>query len=267
MQEFIDRLMNALKAGGPNSADVQQVLQQIGAQFPGQAEVARAIVSGWPTSPAPPPPQPASSSSGFSFTSWKFIAPVLAALGIGTGAGAGIDMKSLRDSLEKIPLPQISNRWALLGVVAAVGGGVGFAYSFYRKHWTIALPTFARGQNQFQVASWGFLRNVFMAAVVSAATTWLAFSNMAPPPDGNLLTWTVLLSAVAAGVVGSRMASGEVEKQVLWEALSSSSEKPAVAGLGKLVGKAATPLHAAALATGQAVPGVKPPQAIRLLRK
>ena len=266
MQELFARLITTLKAGGPNSADVQQVLQQINEQFPAQAEVAKSIVNGWTTSPTTQP-QPVSSSSGFSFTSWKFLAPVLAALGIGTGAGAGIDTKSLGEFLKTLPLPYIGNRWALLGVVAAVGAIVGFAYSFYRNNWTIILPTFSKSQDQFKVASWGFLRNVVMAAIVSGATTGLAFSkSSAPQTDGNLLTWTVLASAMAAGLVGSRMASGEVEKNVLWEALSNSAEKPAVPGLGKLVDDAKTALDAAAIATGQAVPGVKPPKEMSFVR-
>ncbi len=267
MPDPITSLVNALKAGGPSSAGVQQILQEINTQFPAQADVARTILDGWPASPVKPP-QPASSNSGFDFTSWKFITPVLAALGLGTGAGAGIDTKSLMESLKTIPLPHIGNRWELLGVVAAVGAIVGLAYSFYRNNWTIILPTFSKSQNQFQMGSFGFLRNVFMAALVSAATTWLAFSNQAVPPgDGNLLTWTVLMSAVVAGVVGSRMVSGEVEKNVLWEALSSSAAKPAVPGLATLVDNAKTALDAAAIATGKVVPGVKPPKEMSLVRQ
>jgi hypothetical protein len=257
--------MKALTAGGPKSADVQQVLQQINTQFPAQADVAKSIVDGWPTSQATPP-ESVSLTSGFSFTSWKFLAPVLAALGIGSGAGASIDTKSLMDSLKTIPLPLINNRWELLGVVAAVGAIVGFAYSFYRNNWTLVLPKFSKNQDQFKVASWGFLRNVLMAAVVSAGTTWLAFSSTSSS-DGNLLTWTVLMSAAAAGLVGSRMASGEVEKSVLWEALATAAERPAASGLGKLVDDAKTPLDAAAIATGQSVPGVRPPKEMNLVRQ
>jgi hypothetical protein len=258
-------LVNALKAGGPNSASVQQVLQEINAQFPAQADVAKSIVDGWPTSPATPP-EAVSLTSGFSFTSWKFLAPVLAALGIGSGAGASIDTKALMDSLKTIPLPVINNRWELLGVVAVVGAIVGFAYSFYRNNWTIILPKFSKNQDQFKVASWGFLRNVLMAAIVSAGTTWLAFSSTSSS-DGNLLTWTVLMSTAAAGLVGSRMASGEVEKNVLWEALATAAERPPASGLGKLVDDAKTPLDAAAIATGQSVPGVKPPKEMNLVRR
>ena len=125
MQELFTRLMSALTAGGPNSAEVLQVLQQINAQFPAQAEVAKSIVNGWTASRAPQP-QPVSSGSGFSFSSWKFLAPVLAALGIGTGAGAGIDAKSFWDTIKTLPLPHVGNRWELFGVVAAVGAVVGF---------------------------------------------------------------------------------------------------------------------------------------------
>jgi hypothetical protein len=268
MQELFARLITALNAGGPNSADVQQVLQQINVQFPAQADVAKSIVTGWVASPAVTP-QPVSKDPGFSPWSWKFITPVLAALGLGTGAGAGIDTKSLWESIKTVPLPYIGNRWELLGVVAVVGAIVGFAYSFYRNNWTIVLPTFSKSQEQFKVASLGFLRNVFMAAVVSAATTWLAFASTAdvPPKEGNLLTWTVLASAMAAGLVGSRMASGEVEKNVLWEALSTSAENPAFSGLGKLVTDAKTALDAAAIATGEKVPGVKTPKDIGFVRQ
>ena len=267
MQELFTRLINALKSGGPDSAEVQQVLQQINAQFPAQTEAAKSIVSGW-VGTQPVSVQPVSQNPGFGFTSWKFVAPVLAALGVGTGAGAGIDKQALWESIKTLPLPHIGNRWELLGVVAIVGAVVGFAYSFYRNNWTIILPSFTKGQDQFKVASWGFLRNVFMASVVSAGTTWLAFSS-APKPgaDGNFLTWTVLASAMAAGLVGSRMASGEVEKNVLWEALSNSAGKPAVTGLGNLVSEAKTPLDAAAIATGLPVPGVKPPKEMSVVRQ
>jgi hypothetical protein len=228
--------------------------------------LAKAIVNGWVGIPRGSA-RTASADPGFSFSSWKFIAPVLAALGIGTGAGAGIGTKSLLEPLKTLPVPVVSNRWELLGVVAVVGAVVGFAYSFYRNNWTIILPTFSRSQDQFKLASWGFLRNVLVAAVVSVATTWFAFSS-APKPasDGNLLNWTVLVSAIVTGLVGSRMASGEVEKQVLWEALTMSAEKPAVPGLARLVENAKTPLDAAALVTGQPVPGVKPPKEMSLVR-
>ena len=154
-------------------------------------------------------------------------------------------------------------------MVAGAGAVVGFVYSFYRNNWTIILPTFSKSQEQFKVASWGVLRNVFMAAVVSAATTWLAFASTAavPPKDGNLLTWTVLASAMAAGLVGSRMASGEVEKNVLWEALATSADNPSVPGLGTLVENAKTPLDAASIATGQPMPGVRPPKEIKAVRQ
>ena len=268
MSDSITRLVNALKAGGPGSPDVQKVLQEINTQPPADADVAKTIVSGWTGSP-PVSAQPVSQTPATGSSSWKLIASILAGLGIRGVGGAGIDTKALWESLKTVPLPYIANRWELLGVVAVVGAVVGFAYSFYRNNWTIILPTFSKTQEQFKVAAWGFLRNVFMAAVVSAATTWLAFASTAavPPKDGNLLTWTVIASAMAAGLVGSRMSSGEVEKSVLWEALSTSTENPAVSGLGKLVSDAKTPLDAAAIATGEKVAGVKEPKGMSHIRQ
>jgi hypothetical protein len=263
MQELFNRLIAALAAGGPNSPDVQQVLQQINQQFPGQADVARAIVSGWAggaAPPAQPPGQPPQTTGVW----WKVLVPTLAALGIGTGAGTQLDASGLLKTITSIPLPQVTNRWPMLGIVAALGAVVGVAYSVYRNNWALILPSFARDQNQFKVASWGFLRNLFMGAVVSTLTTWTAFANA--PANTNLLTWTVLLSAVAAGVVGSRMASGQVEKDVLWTALAQSADQPPVPGLGRLVDNAKTALDAAAIATGQPVPGVKPPPEMSVVR-
>ena len=266
MQELIARLMTALSTGGPNSAAVQQVLREINVRYPDQTDTALAIVAGWPA--AARTGQSGPSDSGMSFTSWKFIAPVLASLGIG-GAGAQfVDTNSVMRFFATLPLPQVSNRWELLGVVAAVGAVFGLGYSFYRNNWTLILPTFSRTQSQFKVASWGSLRNVVMAALAAVATTWLALSNGPPAAqDANLLTWSVLGSAVVAGIVGSRMTSGEVEKSVLWEALSTAADQQEIAGLGKLVSDAKTPLDAAAIATGSAVPGVKPPKEISVVRQ
>jgi hypothetical protein len=118
--------------------------------------------------------------------------------------------------------------------------------------------------------SGAFLGTVFglalVAAIVSVGMTWLTFSSRSSS-DGNRLIWTVLMSAAAAGLVGSRMASGEVEKDVLWDALAASAERPLAPGLGKLVDDAKTPLDAAAIATGQSVPGVKPPKEMNLVRR
>jgi hypothetical protein len=254
MSELITQLAAALMASGPNSNDAQQIRQQIRLQSPAEVNMADEMVKKWRDSSAAPPPQPASSNSDGPSLPWKSVTAVLAALGIGTGAGAGIDFKSLPAYFENVPLPFIGNRWELLGVVAAVGAIVGFLYSFYRNNWTIVMPAFSRSQQQFKVASWGFLRNVVMGATVAAATTWTAFSSMpATAAGGNLLTWTVLLSAVVAGIVGSRMTSGEAEKNVLWDALARSAENPAVPGLGPSVRNAKTPDLASKIVTGGAV--------------
>ncbi len=63
------------------------------------------------------------------------------------------------------------------------------------------------------------------------------------------------------------MASGEIEKKVLWKALSTSTENPSVAGLGKMVTDAKPALDAAAIATGQKIPGVTAPKEMTLVRQ
>jgi hypothetical protein len=45
VQELFDRLAAALTAGGPDSTEVKNVLQQFDQQFPAQSAAARAIVA------------------------------------------------------------------------------------------------------------------------------------------------------------------------------------------------------------------------------
>ncbi|HEX3151311.1 MAG TPA: hypothetical protein VHR66_24750 [Gemmataceae bacterium] len=186
--------------------------------------------------------------------------PLLGGLGIGAGAGAGATSFSWKD-IQKLPLPDVTNRWALLGIVALIGAIVGVAHVYYRNNWTLPWPT-TRMENGTKVFSLGFLRNMLVASGVAMATTWIAFANVAvDPPDPNgevrtnapeprstLLTWNVLVSAVVAGVMGSRMASGQVEMKDLWKTLGKVAEAPARPGIKEKIDSAKTATDAAKIA-------------------
>ena len=248
MQELFARLQKILAAGGSNAADVPLLLQQIEATCPQQSWLAQAMVNGTLVGEGGQPDPPQSS-----WLTAKTLIPLLGGLGIGGGA-AGLANISWED-LPKPPLPQVTNQWVLLAIVGAIGGIVGLAHSFYRNNWTLLLPSLSVSHGQLQIKTLGFVRNLIAAAVVSIATTWIAFANVAvggpaatDSDQPSLLTWNIVMGAAAAGVFGSRMSSGEVEKNTLWQSLSTSVEAPAVAGLGKKVRNAKTPFDAAAIA-------------------
>src|SRR5262249_37062455 len=145
------------------------------------AMVDGAIISegGEPQSSAPP--------AETSWLSAKTITFLLGGLGI--GGSVGLTKFSWSD-LEKPPLPDVTSQWVLLIIVAVVGWLVGLAHAFYRNNWSLILPVISRDGGRFRVRSFGFLRNVFMASLVSVATTWIAFSNVAvenpvPPAKGE----------------------------------------------------------------------------------
>ena len=253
MQELFANLQQELAAGGSNAPSVQPLLQQIQANHPKESWIAQAMVDGTAIGEGGQPS--VSNPPQSSWLSAKSLLPLLGGLGIGGGAGVGLSNLSWQD-IQKLPLPQVTNQWELLAIVGAVGGIVGVAYSFYRNNWTLLIPSVSVSRGRLQIKTLGFVRNLIAAAVVSVATTWIAYAHAgvggpAAPGDNHpsLLTWNILMSAVAAGIVGSRMASGEVEKNTLWQALSASVEATAVPGLGKEVRNAATPFKAAAIAS------------------
>jgi hypothetical protein len=270
MQELFATLLKELGENGPGSPSVQSVLSEIAHRFPGEAPRARAMVDGTLLASGGQP-QAAPAQDGQSpWWASKLSIAGLSVLG-GGSAGAGLTNVSWQN-LQKPPLPDVTSQWTLLAIVAALGAVVGLAHSFYRNGWAFIMPVLARGDGRFQVNSLGFLHNVIAGAAVAVATTWIAFSNTAVGNDakksateaavgavpGSLLTWNVLMSAVVAGVVGSRMSSGQVEKNTLWQALSRVVEAPMSPGLAKDVLDAKTPFDAVTVATGTPPPGFVP---------
>jgi hypothetical protein len=269
MQELCAKLLKALGEGGPDSPAVQDLLREIDAKFPEQAWRARGMLDVFLLSTGAKPRSSDPPSGNSSWLSGKTVAMLLGGLGVGGSAVAGFNNIRWED-VQKPPLPDVTNQWILLAIVAVIGALVGVAHSFYRNNWSLVLPRMARGGGLFKVATFGFVRNMVVAATVSVFTTWIAFSDaVVAPADANaapragpekpkttLLTWNVLFSVVVAGVVGSRMASGQVEVRRLWDALSITAESAPVPGLGKEVIAAKTPFEAIA-ATGILTPELK----------
>jgi hypothetical protein len=267
MQELFAKLLQALAATGANSPEVQQYLAEIEANFKDKAGWARAMVDGARIGEGD---QPISSPPAPSWLSARFLVPLLGGLSVGGGTVAGI-LKLAHDGLDGFALPTVTSQWVLVLIVAVLGALVGLTHAFFRNGPTLILPTINWKGGRISVQSFGFLRNMFMASLVAVATTWMAFFHVsvadtpdkagpnAGPPAANqsLLTWNVLLSTLVAGIVGSRMASGQVELKTVLQALAITAEAPAVPGLGKRILNAKTPLEAVALATG--APPPRPP--------
>ena len=227
----------------------------------------------------------ASSKQPTGYSGKALVASAIGALGIGGAAGGGIE--SLKwDKLPRLELPYVNSYWTLMAIVSALGALVGLGHSFYRNNWTFLPFTWVKSERGYKVESWGFVLNMAMAAAVAIATTWMATSKEADVPGNSdktatvssdtpapsaaseaegavkpeklpanespvtksLLTWQVLLSAFVASLVGSRMASGETEKDVLWKALSTTAEMPPVPGATIEIEGAKTPFAAAAIA-------------------
>lgn len=252
MQELFAKLRTALE-GEADFAEVQRLLAEIDVKYPNEAWRARAMVDGVIISQGGQPQTKAPPAAESSWLSPKTLWPLLGGLGVGGSAGAGLMSISWTD-LKKPPLPDITNQWILLAIVGVVGALAGVGHAFYRNNFALNLPSFSWQGGQFKIGSFGFLRNMFVATLVSIATTWFGFANVsaetseptkevrppAPTPGTTLLTWNVLISAIVAGVVGSRMASGEVDMNNLWQALGKVAESPGVPGLNSLVKNAKT---------------------------
>lgn len=270
MQELFATLRTAADAAVPDRDEITRLLKQITAVSPDAGGRARAMADGLLMARGLPPlADPAPAAGPPPATGLMSQNGLLAMLGVG-GAGFGLANLPFKN-LPKPALPEVTNQWVLLAIVAVVGAIVGLGHVFYRNNWTLITPVVSRAAGRFQVLTFGFLRNVAVAAGVAALTTWLAFpapEAVAPKTvDGgveaaSLLTWNVLASAVAAGVVGSRMASGEVEVKNLWKALSKTADAPAEAGLGARVREARTPFEAVTIATGTAPPGFSPAKGV-----
>lgn len=242
MQELLAKLQQQLSDSGPVPPPVQDTMRQIDA----------ALVGGGGQAPEK---QPDSSS-------WLKSKGMIGALCVLAGtAGVGIG-KIPWEKLSKLPLPGVTNTWLLLAIVATIGALTGLAHAFYRNKRSLLVPVITRDGGRIHVKTFGYLANVAAGSGVAVLTAWMAMSNVsaeAPPAvPPNLLSWNVLLSAVLAGVVGSRMASGDVETSALLKALSTRTESPAVPGLGKKVQEASTVMEAITVATGVPPPGFVP---------
>ena len=253
MSDLFDKLLKEMREHGPLSPGVAEILQEMSSKFPDETPRAREMVA---MLAANTTQTKEDTSPLMSLLTSKTSIATLSVL-----AGGGLTFGALSIPSDKLPEPpQVTSQWALFAIVAVLGAIAGFAYSFYRNNWTVPLPIFKRSGGKLGVESFGVLRNVGMAVVVAVATVWTAMAQMPVEPTPNpaetqppavvpaprsLLTWTVIVSAIVAGVVGSRMASGEVEKNTLWTALAKAVEQPAVEGLGRLVADAKTPHEAA----------------------
>lgn len=260
MNELFAQLRAAADAPTPNLPEVRRLLAEVDETTPADGPRARTMVDGLLISHGLPPLEE-NSAGGSSFLSPRMVLMGL----IGGGAGVSIGNVSFKD-IPKPPLPEVNNPWLVMLIVAAVGGVVGFGYAFYQNG-TLVMPVVVRGGGQLRVRTFGFLRNVALAAVVAVLTVWVAFPSTTvagvegedKPPPPPLLTWNLLAAAAAAGVVGSRMASGQEDTRALWKALSASVDTASKPGLGVRVEKARTPLEAATLA-GTPPPGFTPPR-------
>jgi hypothetical protein len=268
MQELFAKLVTALSAHAPDSSEVQQALQQIEARFPKEVARARALVDGFVISQGGKPQNPAPTADTSSWLSGKTLMPLLGGLGVGGGAASAFHNLSF-DDIRNVPLPNVTSQWVLILIVAAVGAVVGVVHSVYRNDWSIIPPTISWNNGRLKFESLGFLRNLFFGSMISVVTTWTPMSNVAThgvvtgdttsiEARPSLLTWGVLGSAIVAGIVGSRMSSGDVEVSTMWKALATTTEAPAEPGRGVLVENAKTPFEAVTLATGKPPPGFKP---------
>lgn len=264
MSELIDKLQEALKNGGAVSAEVQRLLADITAQTPEDTAVAEGMVIGSRIAESRQPQSTTSQADSSSWLSSKTLVPLLGGLGIGSGAGAGIS--SYWEQIQKLKLPNVETEAAFFAIIAVFGALVGLGHSLYRNKMILLLPDLPREGKGFRVKSFGFVGNMFAASLIAMATTWMAFSaekskvsKDAPQTvteettdeKPNLLTWNVLLSAFVAALVGSRMASGDLEVSALMDALAKGAGKPADAALQAKLESTVQPLRAAAMVTGE----------------
>jgi hypothetical protein len=250
--ELFAQLNTALAAGGPESPEVAKLVAAISQG--GSAELshaaAGAVNAARISRGLTPGPTPAAG------TSWylKYLPWLLAALGLGgTAAGVGgIDLSKI--NVNDLPsLPPVTNRWTLLGILAAVGAVVGTVHSIYRNG-GLVFPAVAKDNaaNMLVVRNYGFVGDLFWGAVSAAAASWTAHpATTGQDGGGNLLQWNLICSAIAAAFAGAKAWSGwrgnQIGKEALTQFLPPGSPEPA------------TIADAAVMATGMKIPGHEPP--------
>ena len=127
----------------------------------------------------------------------------------------------------------LDSKYALLGVVAAIGAAAGLAFSVFYNNWRLVPPRFSRDPKDgaFRVDRWGFLDETAFAVGSALATTWAAIDTVTrtATPDGDkfILQGSMMLSATTAGWVGARMRVGIQDRDRLWESLAANTEKEA----------------------------------------
>ena len=261
MQDLFARLISALIAGGPDSTEVAQAIAAIKAQYPEEEKRARIIRDGWLLSRGRLPEQRL--DGGNCVVPWytKYLPWVLAALGLsGTAFGvSGIqNINSL--NLDSLSLPCVTNRWALLGIVAAVGAVAGLVNSVLRNGGLI-LPAFGSEHDKslLVVRTYGFVGDIFTGAAAAIAVTWTAFPTDHATDSASgpcLLQWHVLLSAAGAGWGGARVWSSWRNQNLLVTALGVTTKQlPASAQAVEDFKNATTIPEKVQAATGMQVPG------------
>jgi hypothetical protein len=253
MRELFAQMNTALAAGGPDSPDVVRLVTAIEQQFPALAPIARAAREAARISRG----QPASENvAGGTPGLMKYLPWALAALGLTgtTAAISGIDLTQINP--DRLPqLPPVTNRWVLLGILAAVGAVVGVVHSAYRNG-GLVLPKFAKdnASNMLTLSNYGFAGDLFWGATAAVAS-WLAHPvTTGQDGTGNLLQWNQVISAAVVAFAGATAWSGWRGNQIAKEALIQFIP-PDLRGKAKNM---STP-DVAMMATGMKIPGREPP--------
>jgi hypothetical protein len=171
---------------------------------------------------------------------------------------------TINDAIFRLNL-SVTLSWVLLLIVAGVGG-LGGLLNAYLADTSLVLPRWQLVHGKLTFFP-GFLGNIATGALTAIVTVWLATPGQAgaAPETGstapvatseaagkNLLTPAILISAFIAGFGGSRVATGQRDKNLLLAATQAALVRPSDPAASRAVSAARSAVEAFTLATGAA---------------
>ena len=226
-----EQLVELLKAGKRNdSSEVVAMLETIKTQQPEVFAVAEITAREWPHSPT---------GSTISLSPQTLG---IGGLGIAGVAGLPYAPAILQWLSKNVALPEVTNPFLMLVIIALAGAISGACYSLY-IHSGLVLPEFQKDKNKIMLTQLGILNEIGFGALAAATSIWTsviglssitdssgaaAASVAALVPGVNLLSWSVILGSLVSGWFGARMRSARLDQSMLQSVLADVSALPAV---------------------------------------
>ena len=277
--DTIGQIRDLLKAGKKKNWDVIQRLFE--SLPPNEQALVKGWIDDWPTETA----EPRESTSTWIMQILKDPKTIVGGVGV-AGMASLTWIQSLLSWLQTaVHLPEVTNAFILLPIVAGLGALAGAAYSIYCNR-GIVLPSLGKQQGVLTLTRFGILNEVSFGAMAAVTTIWLTTIGLGIPqalpgipanptaPAGspaavdtvgavagqkpNLLSHSVILGALVSGWLGARMRSARLDQALLTKALAkTATQEPMTSEIAEKISLAPSAAAAATLATGMNVIGTR----------